>query len=78
MKTKYTVSKTGWSVGEEDHKQIAETGYIDKLSIANLLDDNLFFDNKKDVIREGGSPIKRNVKITVVITDVVAKEKKKK
>ena len=80
MKTKYTVSKTGWSVEGESHEDMAIMGAISKEHIAKLLDGNLFFANKKEAGHMGGidSPIKRNVKITVVITDVVAKEKKKK
>ena len=80
MKTKYTVSKTGWGREEESYEMMATVGAINKDSIAELLDVSVFFANKKDAreFNEFSTPIKRNVKITVVITDVVAKEKKKK
>ena len=77
MKTKYTVSKTGWGREEESHEQMAGIGGINKEEIALLLAGSVFFETKKDAASLGGSPIKRNVKITVVITDVPTKAKKK-
>ena len=77
MKTKYTVSKTGWGREEESHETTALVGAIDKDSIAKLLDSDVFFANKKDAADDYHTPIKRNVKITVVITDIVPKGEKK-
>ena len=79
MKTRYTVSKAGWGREEESHEMMANVGSIDKTSLVELLNGNVFFASKKDAkeFNSFSTPIKRKVTITVVITDVVPKEKKK-
>ncbi len=82
MKTKYTVSKTGYMLSNDNIEEVLEESGVGKLSLAEYLNDQIFFGNKKSAKEigdaEGGSPIKRKVAITVVITDVVEMEKKKK
>ena len=85
---KFTVSKTAWGMAGESFEDMLKTGQLSKAHIEDLLDDTLFFADKKEAEEEAAimvvngfmedkGVVKRKIKITVELMDVVAKKKKK-
>jgi len=73
---KFTVTKVGWGIEEEDFDTMAVYGGISRKDISELLDKNVFFSGERGAKTEG-TPVKRKVKITVEINDVKPSREKK-